>query len=618
MRKLLLSLMLLIILVSCILPVYGLPVGQRNVTNLIGAYTGPVSGTEQDDNVKAALDILQSTVSSALSGNGGDIYYVDSSASGTTGTSPTNAVATANAGIALCTVNNGDVLFFMPGHAETLTGATDAIDADIAGITMVALGNGVDAATFTYDTTTDEFVIGAAGVTMKGFRFIAIVSNVTMGISVEANGDQFTMIDCVFVKPTTNTWEFADMVDLASGADGFHAFNNTFYTDDGGADTDSDHVIEAGNGVNEDFQFIGNDVQGDWLVSVLWSDTADQEVVIRGNDILNTAAGQHCIEFTAAAVGWVTGNNLYGDTEGSILDSGSMFTANNNISVLIDVDAIPLWVIDNGWNHFIALDGATQVYPENLATDSILAKLMVKADPAVPSQFNNSTDSLEAIRDNIDTLNSADQVDLDAILADTITISGATLPAAPTANSLAAFIASGGTALGTELADSASIVDAIGHTGAAFHTTGVGYWMEKTVSWPETLFVSDDAFIVAGGPILITSMIGQITTAYDGALTRTWWCDAATAAQDIEFTSSTDIDAYLIGSRIVFTNANPAVHTNLTALATNGGGSSLMSPWFCPIGTIEVLVETPGAAAGAITWYMTYVPLAEGVTVTVQ
>ncbi len=52
-------------------------------------------------------------------------------------------------------------------------------------------------------------------------------------------------------------------------------------------------------------------------------------------------------------------------------------------------------------DHLLKLDGATQVYPENMATDSILAKLMVKADPAVPSTFNNSTDSLEAIADAV-------------------------------------------------------------------------------------------------------------------------------------------------------------------------------------------------------------------------
>jgi len=72
-------------------------------------------------------------------------------------------------------------------------------------------------------------------------------------------------------------------------------------------------------------------------------------------------------------------------------------------------------------DHLLMLDGATQKYPENCATDSILAKILVKADPAVPSVYDNSTDSLEAIRDRIDTLNTADQIDLDDIVAGTIT-----------------------------------------------------------------------------------------------------------------------------------------------------------------------------------------------------
>ncbi len=52
-------------------------------------------------------------------------------------------------------------------------------------------------------------------------------------------------------------------------------------------------------------------------------------------------------------------------------------------------------------DHLLKIDGATQKYPENCATDSIIAKLIVKADPAVPSQYDNSTDSLEAISDKV-------------------------------------------------------------------------------------------------------------------------------------------------------------------------------------------------------------------------
>jgi hypothetical protein len=57
-------------------------------------------------------------------------------------------------------------------------------------------------------------------------------------------------------------------------------------------------------------------------------------------------------------------------------------------------------IVSNDLDHLLKLDGATNVYPENCATDSILAKILVKADPAVPSQYDNSTDSLEAIADH--------------------------------------------------------------------------------------------------------------------------------------------------------------------------------------------------------------------------
>jgi len=65
-----------------------------------------------------------------------------------------------------------------------------------------------------------------------------------------------------------------------------------------------------------------------------------------------------------------------------------------------------------------------------------------------------------------------DDVDVTSILADTSEISGSSLPADPTANSLAAYVASGGTALGQELPDSQSLIDLIGdftgpHDGVA-------------------------------------------------------------------------------------------------------------------------------------------------------
>jgi len=92
-----------------------------------------------------------------------------------------------------------------------------------------------------------------------------------------------------------------------------------------------------------------------------------------------------------------------------------------------------------------------------------------------------------------------------AIYDDTNTISGAALPAAPTANSLAAFIASGGTALGTELADSKSIVDAIGSDGTTLsYGSGSMLGAIGTVFWIKKTMVSST--ILSGAPVDITGV----------------------------------------------------------------------------------------------------------------
>lgn len=54
-------------------------------------------------------------------------------------------------------------------------------------------------------------------------------------------------------------------------------------------------------------------------------------------------------------------------------------------------------------DHYLQLDGATQVYPENCVNDSILAKMLCKTDPASISGYNMTTDSQEALSDKMGT-----------------------------------------------------------------------------------------------------------------------------------------------------------------------------------------------------------------------
>ena len=127
--------------------------------------------------------------------------------------------------------------------------------------------------------------------------------------------------------------------------------------------------------------------------------------------------------------------------------------------------------------------------------------------------------------------------------------------------------------------------------------------------------IDDDLFSVAGGPILITDLVGVCSTAIGAASTWTITLDHATQA-DTEFTDAVDVDVLAAGGKLMFSAANPSL-MSIVALGANVGSSSLMGRWYCPVGMIEV-VEDEAGTTGVVDWYMTFIPLVDGVTVTPQ
>ncbi|KKL11459.1 hypothetical protein LCGC14_2545630, partial [marine sediment metagenome] len=74
----------------------------------------------------------------------GNIFWVDSGA-GSNGNAGTfnKPFATLDFAIGRTTANHGDEIHLKPGHAETLTAASD-IDFDVAGITVIGHGYGTN------------------------------------------------------------------------------------------------------------------------------------------------------------------------------------------------------------------------------------------------------------------------------------------------------------------------------------------------------------------------------------------------------------------------------------------------------------------------------------------
>lgn len=132
------------------------------------------------------------------------------------GRNPDAPLATLDYAIGLCTANKGDMIFVMPGHAETFT-ATNGFDADVAGVRIIGLGWGSLRPTFTFDHADAQVNIGAANVTIENVRFVADITAVVAGVQVEGVPDA-VFRNCEWYWGGTTTWDFVISLELEAGS----------------------------------------------------------------------------------------------------------------------------------------------------------------------------------------------------------------------------------------------------------------------------------------------------------------------------------------------------------------------------------------------------------------
>lgn len=126
--------------------------------------------------------------------------------------------ASINTAIAACTANQGDVIFVMPGHVESL-GSGETIDFDVAGITCIGLGHGVAKPRIDYDHANGAIDIGANSVWLENIQLRPSVTVVAIGIDVEAGVTDTMLKDIEFVpgEAGDGTDEFVIGIDIKAG-----------------------------------------------------------------------------------------------------------------------------------------------------------------------------------------------------------------------------------------------------------------------------------------------------------------------------------------------------------------------------------------------------------------
>lgn len=146
----------------------------------------------------------------------GNIWYVNSTGGSDTannGKSITNPFATINGAVGAATANNGDVIFVLPGHAETITTTTN-LALSKAGVTIKGIGVGATRPTLTFTTAnTANIPLTAKNVTVQNILFVGNFLSIASVFTVTgtANAADFTVSDCEF-RDTSSSLGFLTIV----------------------------------------------------------------------------------------------------------------------------------------------------------------------------------------------------------------------------------------------------------------------------------------------------------------------------------------------------------------------------------------------------------------------
>jgi hypothetical protein len=107
------------------------------------------------------------------------------------GFSPDKPFASIDYAVGQCTTLKGDIIYVMPGHAETIAAT---IAADVIGISIIGIGNGRLRPAITGLTATATVTVSAANILLKNLRIIGVSGSSS---NIQVTADDLTIDSCV-------------------------------------------------------------------------------------------------------------------------------------------------------------------------------------------------------------------------------------------------------------------------------------------------------------------------------------------------------------------------------------------------------------------------------------
>lgn len=238
-----------------------------------------------------------------LANHPGAIWFVDSGHAAASdaagfGRTPDAPFATIDYAVGKCTASQGDVIYVMPGHAETVSAAA-GLALDVIGISVVGLGNGSLQPTVTLDTAdTADVDVDAADITVENIHFRANFADIAAAIDV--NADDFTLRNCRFSEVATDMNALIWVQDAAATASDRITIEGCRAV---ALDAANTHFVNFA-GTGDGHRIIGNELIGDWGTMAIGGAGVVTNAVVRDNVVYNAASdNDSCINFAATATG---------------------------------------------------------------------------------------------------------------------------------------------------------------------------------------------------------------------------------------------------------------------------------------------------------------------------
>lgn len=144
-----------------------------------------------------------------------------------------------------------------------------------------------------------------------------------------------------------------------------------------------------------------------------------------------------------------------------------------------------------------------------------------------------------------------------------------------------------------------------GIKGLQLRNVNFGFKVDKTAT-AITAISTKPLFVVTGGIVAVTSIVGVVTTVFQGQANLIKLVATPTVGSVNDLSAAVDATGLAVGSLIGI--------TGLTAdniiFSTGGGIANLRNPVLVNTGTIGL--NTSASSTGAARWVITYVPVEDG------